>query len=118
MKACIHVCDTCYHLQQPAGEELLERVREAAADSERATEFEVRAVTCLMACSQGCNASVQAPDKAGYVVGRFDASETSATAIVELMEKVLASNSRELGHMDLPGRMARHVIARTPPLEM
>lgn len=115
MKASIHICDTCYHLQQPAGEELLELVRKAAADSDRAGEFEVHAVTCLMACSQGCNASVQVPGKAGYIAGRFDASEASAAAIVELMEKVLASNSRELGHMDLPGRMARHVIARTPP---
>jgi predicted metal-binding protein len=74
--AVLHICLTCRAGQSLADDE--ERpgqtlYNEVAAIPASPT-VELRAVTCLAVCEQGCGATLSAPGKFGYLLGRLDPS--------------------------------------------
>lgn len=113
------VCDTCRfsvdERDSPDGVRggtlLAEALREAAAGSGVA----VQTMPCLFNCAQHCSVHLRAPDKIGYVLGRFEPTAEAARAIVDYAIAYAASEDGVVPYRQWPEGVKGHFVVRVPP---
>lgn len=75
----------------------------------------VQEMPCLFACQDFCTVHLRAPDKAGYVLGRFEPTEDAARAILDYARAYAESAWGQVPFRDWPEGVKGHFITRTPP---
>ncbi len=75
----------------------------------------VQEMACLFACRDHCTVHLRAPDKVGYVLGRFDGDAESARAILDYAVHYAASEHGRVAWSLWPEGVKGHFITRTPP---
>lgn len=117
------VCNTCRAGKDAredaegrrGGARLAEAIR-AEKDSDPAfAGIEVQEMACLFACSDFCTVHLRAPDKVGYVLGRFTPDREAARAILEYAAHYAASEFGRVPFSNWPDGVKGHFITRTPP---
>ena len=82
------VCSTCRHSREArddgegvrGGARLVAAMKRLKAAEPRYAGIAVQDMACLFACQDHITVHLRAPDKIGYVLGRFDGDEDSARA--------------------------------------
>jgi predicted metal-binding protein len=117
----IVACSTC---RRPGGDDgtgvrdgarliaALERVR---ASDRAYAGIAIQAMPCLFACGEACTIHLRAPDRIGYVLGRFEPDEASARAILDYALHYAASDDGRVPFALWPQGVKGHFIVRTPP---
>ncbi len=95
------------------GERLAALVEGAATG---VNEVRTRRVSCMLGCERSCNIAVQAPGKLSFTLGRFEADEVSAQAIVDWAVLHSESDSGQVPYRTWPEGVKGHFVARLPPL--
>lgn len=116
-------CNTCRHSRGAqvdrtgvrGGARLVEALRDAKAADPRYADIAVQEMPCLFACQDFCTVHLRAPDKVGYVLGRFTADEASARAILDYAVHYAASAHGRVPFALWPEGVKGHFITRTPP---
>ncbi len=121
MTTTIFVCDTCKYsaeekyLGEKTGGEMLAEHVEAVAEGKETVR--VKRVSCTMGCERHCNASVTAPGKLTYVIGKFEPTRDSAEAIVEYAQLHAAAETGQVPFKQWPQGVKGHFVARIPAAE-
>ncbi|MBC9031346.1 DUF1636 domain-containing protein [Sphingomonas sp. JC676] len=116
-------CNTCRYsadTRQDAngmrgGQRLIAALRAIQAGDGRYAGIAVQEMPCLFACEQYCTVHLRAPDKVGYVLGRFTPEEDSARAILDYAVEYAASAHGRVPFAKWPHGVKGHFITRTPP---
>ncbi len=117
------VCNTCRHSPEAredgrglrGGARLAEALRAAKASDPRYDGIDVQEMACLFACGDSCTVHLRAPDKIGYVLGRFTPDEESARAILDYAVLHAASDHGRVPFAQWPQGVKGHFITRMPP---
>jgi len=120
MTTWITVCDTCKRdgwedgdMSLTDGERLADLVEGVAKD---APQVRTRRVSCMLGCERSCNIAVQAPGKLSFTLGRFEADQMSAQAIVDWAVLHDKSETGQVPYRTWPEGVKGHFVARLPPL--
>lgn len=116
-------CSTCRHSSKAnddaagvrGGARMVEALRAVKESDPRYASIAVQEMSCLFACSDHCTAHLRAPDKIGYVMGRFAPSEVTARAILDYAVLYAASEHGQVPYSQWPEGIKGHFITRTPP---
>jgi predicted metal-binding protein len=116
-------CNTCRHSREArengdgetGGAQLVTALRAVKASDPRYDGVAVQEMPCLFACSDFCSVHLRAPDKVGYVLGRFTPDEDAARAILDYAVHYAASEHGRVAYGDWPQGVKGHFITRTPP---
>jgi len=119
----IVACNTCRHSRESregddgvrGGARLTAALRTVKASDPRYDCVAVQEMQCLFACSDFCTVHLRAPDKVGYVLGRFTPDEDSARAILDYAVHYAASEHGRVPFGQWPQGVKGHFITRTPP---
>lgn len=88
----------------------------SAKSSDRAFDgIAVHEMPCLFACQDFCTVHLRAPDKVGYVLGRFEPTAEAARAILEYAALYADSEIGQVPFRHWPAGVKGHFITRTPP---
>lgn len=117
------VCSTCRHSAEAredeagvrGGARFAEALRAAAADDARVAALAVEEMPCLFNCAQHCSVHLRAPDKIGYVLGRFEPTAEAAKAVIDYVAAYLDSAEGVVPYRQWPEGVKGHFIVRTPP---
>ncbi len=117
------VCNTCRHSRDAqvdaegmrGGARLVEVLHDLKAADPRYAGIAVQDMPCLFACQDFCTVHLRAPDKVGYVMGRFAADTASARAILDYAVHYAASEHGRVPFSQWPDGVKGHFITRTPP---
>lgn len=119
MTSWITICDTCKTDTWDAetakvtdGEALAEKIEALAGKR----GVKTRRVSCTMGCDRACNIIVQGDGKIGYSLGRFDASDEDAQAIVDYAAMHAASETGQVPFRDWPQGVKGHFVSRHVPV--
>lgn len=116
-------CNTCRHSAEAredadgmrGGQRLVAALQAVRASDSRYAGVAVQEMPCLFACEQFCTVHLRAPDKVGYVLGRFTSEEDSARAILDYAVEYAASEHGRVPFAKWPQGVKGHFITRTPP---
>jgi predicted metal-binding protein len=116
-------CNTCRHSAETredadgmrGGQRLVAALQAVRASDSRYAGVAVQEMPCLFACEQFCTVHLRAPDKVGYVLGRFTPEEDSARAILDYAIEYAASPHGRVPFTKWPQGVKGHFITRTPP---
>lgn len=116
-------CNTCRHSADAredgagvrGGARLVAALRAVKDGDPRYAEVAVQEMPCLFACTDHCTVHLRAPDKVGYVLGRFEPSEESARAILDYAVHYAESEHGRVAYSLWPEGVKGHFITRTPP---
>jgi len=116
-------CNTCRHSaaarEDPAGRRggalLVAALRRVKASSADYDAVEVQEMPCLFACTEYCTIHLRAPDKVGYVLGRFEPTNDAARAILDYARLYGDSEWGQVPFRQWPEGVKGHFITRTPP---
>ena len=119
----IVACNTCRHSSEAredqdgvrGGARLISALRSVKASDSRYAGVAVQEMPCLFACSDFCTVHLRAPDKVGYVLGRFTPDHESARAILDYAVHYAASEHGRVPFKNWPQGVKGHFITRTPP---
>jgi predicted metal-binding protein len=75
----------------------------------------VQEMACLFACQDHVTVHLRAPDKIGYILGRFGGDEDSARAILDYAVLHAASEHGRVAYALWPEGVKGHFITRIPP---
>lgn len=117
------VCNTCRHTREAqidvagmrGGARLVEALHAVKASDPRYAGIAVQEMACLFACADHCTIHLRAPDKVGYVMGRFQGDVESARAILDYAVHYAASEHGRVPFSLWPEGVKGHFITRTPP---
>lgn len=117
------VCNTCRHSREAqvdaeglrGGARLVEALNRAKAGDPRYAGIAIQEMPCLFACQDHCTVHLRAPEKVGYVMGRFRGDEESARAILDYAVHYAASDHGRVPFSLWPEGVKGHFITRTPP---
>lgn len=117
------VCNTCRHSRDAqtdaegmrGGARLVAALHAVKASDPRYAGIAVQDMPCLFACQDFCTVHLRAPDKVGYVLGRFAADAESARAILDYAVHYAASEHGRVPFSLWPEGVKGHFITRTPP---
>lgn len=117
------VCNTCRHSREArvdaagvrGGARLVEALHAVKAVDPRYAGIAVQEMACLFACQDHCTVHLRAPDKIGYVLGRFQGDAESARAILDYAVHYAASEHGRVPFSLWPEGVKGHFITRTPP---
>ena len=117
------VCNTCRHSRESrddvagvrGGARLVEALNAVKAADPRYAGIAVQEMACLFACADHCTIHLRAPDKVGYVLGRFQGDEAAARAILDYAVHYAASEHGRVPYSLWPEGVKGHFITRTPP---
>lgn len=116
------VCNTCRASadarEGPDGVRGGARLVEALRTIQREPGYEsvaVQEMPCLFACQEFCTVHLRAPGKVGYVLGRFEAGEQAARAILDYALLYAESDIGQVPYRSWPEGVKGHFITRTPP---
>lgn len=79
--------------------------------------IEIQAYRCLMACTEGCVASISQPGKIQYLLGRLPATAEKAAELLDFAALYTASPTGVVPNHRWPGGLAMHFLGRIPPLQ-
>lgn len=116
-------CNSCRHSSQASedgegrrgGEQLVSALRALQQSDPRYQGIAVQEMSCLFACTEFCTVHLRAPDKVGYVLGRFTPDMEAARAILDYAVHYAASEHGRVAFADWPQGVKGHFITRTPP---
>jgi predicted metal-binding protein len=119
----IVACNTCRHSRDDrededgvrGGARLVSELRTVKESDSRYDGVAVQEMPCLFACSEFCTVHLRAPDKVGYVLGRFTPDEESARAILDYAVHYAASEHGRVPFSQWPRGVKGHFITRTAP---
>lgn len=119
----IVVCNTCRHSQDArddaegvlGGARLTAALRSVKSSDPHYDGIAIQEMPCLFACSDHCTVHIRAPDKIGYVLGRFAPDEEAARAILEYAVHHAASEHGKVPFSKWPEGVKGHFITRIPP---
>lgn len=97
------------------GARLVAALRKVQASDPRYAGVAVQEMPCLFACTDFCTVHLRAPEKMGYVLGRFTPDEESARAILDYAVHHAASEHGRVPFQQWPEGVKGHFITRTPP---
>ena len=117
------VCNTCRHSRESrddaegvrGGARLLEALKRLKEQDSRYHGVAVQEMACFFACQDHCTVHLRAPDKVGYVLGRFQGDAESARAILDYAVHYAASEHGRVPFSLWPEGVKGHFITRTPP---
>ena len=118
------VCTTCRlgpdRREDEAGRRGGALLHQALADAlpghpAEALGLSIREMACLFACSSHCTVHLRAPGRMGYLLGRFEPSETDARALLDYAAAYLRTGEGVVRFADWPAGVKGHFIARLPP---
>ena len=117
------VCNSCRHSGDAqvdaggvrGGARLVAALRAAKAAEPRYAAIAVQEMACLFACQDFCTVHLRAPDKIGYVLGRFGADDAAARAILDYAVHYAASDDGRVAYALWPEGVKGHFITRIPP---
>lgn len=117
------VCNTCRWSAEEredaagvrGGARLAEALRAAKDGDARLETLAVEEMPCLFNCSQHCSIHLRAPDKIGYVLGRFAPTAEAAQPILDYAAAYLESAEGVVPYRQWPEGVKGHFIVRTPP---
>lgn len=112
------VCNTCRQTadrRRSAGADLVVALRRIGTSDPRYAGVAVQEMSCLFACRDACTVHLRAPDRIGYVLGRFEPTDDAARAILDYARAYAASDWGEVPFSDWPDGVKGHFITRTPP---
>jgi predicted metal-binding protein len=121
------VCTTCAGTWQNAkkvgisgGEILLKELCQLHQSWELRSQFEIRAVSCMSACSHACAVAFASQGKYSYLFGDLPSDPenipTTASAILSCAEIYCDRPDGVLAWKERPEPLKSGVIARLPPL--
>lgn len=116
-------CNTCRHAAGSredangvrGGQRMVAALHAVRAGDERYAGIAVQEMPCLFACTEFCTVHLRAPEKLGYVLGRFTPDEDSARAILDYAVEYAASDHGQVPFAKWPQGVKGHFITRTPP---
>ncbi|MCI4589361.1 DUF1636 domain-containing protein [Sphingobium sp. BYY-5] len=116
-------CNTCRHSQDAredqegvrGGARLIAALRRVKGSDPRYDGITVQEMPCLFACQDFCTVHLRAPDKVGYVLGRFQPDDEAARAILDYAVHYAASEHGRVPFSFWPQAIKGHFITRTPP---
>ena len=97
------------------GAVLAAALRRVKASDPRYDDVAVDEMACLFACADHCTVHLRAPGRAGYVLGRFAATDEDARAILEYARLYAQSAEGQVPYRLWPEGVKGHFIVRTPP---
>ncbi|MDZ3831470.1 MAG: DUF1636 domain-containing protein [Sphingopyxis sp.] len=97
------------------GQTLAGALREARAEQPAYAAIAVQEMPCLFACADHCTVHLRAPDKIGYVLGRFAPDKASAHAILDYAVHYAESPDGRVPYSAWPEGVKGHFIVRVPP---
>lgn len=117
------VCNSCRHSREAqvdaagvrGGARLVEALHAVRAADPRYAGIAIQQMACFFACSDHCTVHLRAPDKVGYVLGRFQGDVESARAILDYAVHYAASEHGRVPFSLWPEGVKGHFITRTPP---
>ncbi|MBB6426641.1 DUF1636 domain-containing protein [Sphingopyxis sp. JAI128] len=117
------VCNSCRHSREAqvdaaglrGGAQLVAELKRLKDAEPRYAGIAVQEMACLFACQDHCTVHLRAPDKIGYVLGRFRGDAESARAILDYAVHYAASPHGRVAYSLWPEGIKGHFIARTPP---
>lgn len=98
-----------------AGARVLSMLRAALADADAEDAVKINVQRCLMACTEGCVATIAAEGKMQYLLGRLKPDEKLARSIIEFCAMYDASPTGVTPNHEWPGTLALHFLGRIPP---
>lgn len=119
----IVACNTCRHSVDAredgegrrGGARLVEALRAIRASDPVYAPVAVQEMPCLFACKDFCAVHLRAPDKVGYVLGRFEPTDDAARAILDYAKAYGESAFGQVPFREWPQGVKGHFITRTPP---
>lgn len=120
--AVLTICSTCRHSPEishgtegvSGGRRLLDAVRSEVAARGEGGSLRIEEVACLWACKDHCTVHLRAPDKPGYLMGRFKPDDASARSILDYAAAYIASADGAVPFRQWPEGVKGHFIARLP----
>ena len=117
------VCNTCRHSREAqvdatgvrGGARLVEALNRLKENEPRYAGIAVQEMACLFACQDHIAVHLRAPDKVGYVMGRFHGDDASARAILDYAVHYAASDHGRVAYSLWPEGVKGHFLTRTPP---
>ncbi|MDX1607425.1 MAG: DUF1636 family protein [Candidatus Competibacterales bacterium] len=115
------VCATCTDTTEAGeagiggGQRLGERLRRLLAEHPVAGQVQLRQTRCLMACTQGCAATLAQSGKMQYLLGRLPADEASARELLDFADQYTDSSTGVVPNHLWPGTLALRFLGRIPP---
>ncbi len=117
------VCNSCRHSDAAqvdaegarGGARLVAALRGLKEDEPRYAGIAVQEMACLFACQDFCTVHLRAPDKIGYVLGRFGGDADAARAILDYAVHYAASDDGRVAYSLWPEGVKGHFITRIPP---
>jgi predicted metal-binding protein len=117
------VCNSCRHSRESqvdaggvrGGARLVDALKDAKAAEPRYAGIAVQEMACLFACQDFCTVHLRAPDKIGYVLGRFGSSADAARAILDYAVHYAASDDGRVAYALWPEGVKGHFLTRIPP---
>lgn len=121
--AAVVACNTCRHAADSreddqgvrGGARLVAALRAVKGSDPAYADVEVQEMPCLFACDAFCTVHLRAPDKVGYVLGRFEPGEEAARAILDYAALYAGSEMGQVPYRQWPAGVKGHFITRTPP---
>lgn len=121
--AAIVVCNTCRVSAEAreddegvrGGARLVQALRAEKATDARLADLAIEEMPCLFNCAQHCSIHLRAPDKIGYVLGRFEPTAEAARAILDYAIAYMASAEGVVPYRQWPEGVKGHFIVRVPP---
>jgi predicted metal-binding protein len=119
----IVACNSCRHSKDAredpdgvrGGARLVSALKRVKASDPRYDRVAVQEMPCLFACQDFCTVHLRAPDKVGYVLGRFAPDEEAARAILDYAVHYVESDHGRVPFSQWPQGVKGHFITRTPP---
>lgn len=114
----VTICETCAWSDGEkvkdglsAGAVFAEAVEAAARGAEG---VETQRFSCLMNCAQPCSATVAAPGKIGYALGRLEPTPEAAAALVAYAAGHASSDTGAVPYRTWPAGVKGKFVARIP----
>ncbi|MET3709881.1 putative metal-binding protein [Sphingomonas trueperi] len=119
----IVVCNTCRFSAEAredaqgrrGGAVLADALTETRDADPRYAGIAIQQMPCLFACNEHCTVHLRAPDKVGYVLGRFTPDTDAARAILDYAVAYEASEQGKVPFAQWPQGVKGHFIVRVPP---
>ena len=116
-------CNTCRNTADAredaegvrGGARLVAALRAMKASDARYEGVAVQEMPCLFACAEFCTVHLRAPDKVGYVLGRFTPDADAARAILDYAVEYAESEHGRVPFARWPQGVKGHFITRSPP---
>jgi predicted metal-binding protein len=98
-----------------AGADLLLKIKRALAAYPGKNRVRIEAQRCLMACTEGCVASISAEGKMQYLVARLRAEDKLVEQLLDFVFLYDAAPTGVTPNHEWPPLMAMHFLGRIPP---